>query len=208
MAKIKMLDMAGKEISDITLDDKVFGIVPHKQAMFDAIIAQQSSLRQGTHSTKTKGEVSGGGRKPWRQKGTGRARAGSTRSPIWVGGGVAFGPKPNRNYKKLVNKKVRKLALRSLLSAKVASGDLIVLKDLNFDKPSTKSFATMLSALKSERNTFVTVAEMNDNITKSARNIERVTLTDAKGINVLAISRAHKMIVTEAAVKKIEEALA
>lgn len=208
MAKVKMYDMAGKELSEITLNDAVFGIVPHKQAMFDAIVAQQSSLRQGTHSTKTKGEVSGGGRKPWRQKGTGRARAGSTRSPIWVGGGVVFGPKPNRNYNLHVNKKVRKLALRSLLSAKVAAGDLIVVKELNFDKPSTKAFAGMLQAFKSDRYTCVAIDEMNDNVAKSANNLQRVMLSDARGINVLAISKAHKMIITEAAVKKIEEALA
>ncbi len=206
--KISVLNAQGIKTKDIELNDNVFGIKPNKQAMFDSVLAYNASLRQGTHKTKTRAEVSGGGRKPWRQKGTGRARAGSNRSPIWVGGGVTFGPNTERNYTLHVNKKVRKLALRSALSVKAESKALLVVDKLSFKKPSTKLFVSLLKDLKlTDKKTLLIVDKMDENVLKSGRNIERILILDVLHVNVSNILNYPNIIMTEKAVKHFGEAL-
>ncbi len=206
--KIQVLDAQGKKTKELEINDKVFGITPNKQAMFDSVIAYNSSLRQGTHKTKTRAEVSGGGRKPWRQKGTGRARAGSNRSPIWVGGGVAFGPKNNRDYTKHVNKKVRKLALRSALSVRAQANQLFVVDQIKFDKPSTKAFVTLLTHFNlNDKKTLLITASKNDNAVKSGANLHRIAVLDCNHVNVHNILNYPNIIITEAAIKHFGEAL-
>ncbi len=206
--KIQVLDAQGKKTTDLEINDSVFGIKPNKQAMFDSVIAYNSSLRQGTHKTKTRAEVSGGGRKPWRQKGTGRARAGSNRSPIWVGGGVTFGPKPDRNYTKHVNKKVRKLALRSALSVRAQANQLFVLDNVKFEKPSTKAFITLLTGLElNNKKTLLITETKNVNAMKSGANIQRIAVLDCNHVNVSHILNYPNIIITVAAIKRFGEAL-
>lgn len=207
--KHDVLSQQGTKVGDIELNSAVFGIEPHKQAMFDAIIAQQSSLRQGTHKTKTRTEVRGGGRKPWKQKGTGRARQGSIRAPQWKGGGIAFGPTTEKNYIKHVNKKVRKLALKSVLSAKVKSGNLIILDDLVMEKPSTKAALHLLNTLHiTGQKVLVMTPELNENIFRSLSNLRFADFEVVSGMNILDLVHYTNLVVTKSAVKAIEEALA
>ncbi|MDP4108810.1 MAG: 50S ribosomal protein L4 [Bacillota bacterium] len=207
MPNVKVYDMKGSEVGEITLSDAVFGIEPNENAIHAVVKNHLANLRQGTQSTLTRAEVSGGGAKPWRQKGTGRARQGSTRSPQWTHGGIAFGPKP-RDYSYRLNKKVRRLAILSALSAKAASGDIIVIENLNLDEIKTKTFAEFLKAVDAERKSLVVTPETRENIVKSARNIKGVKTAVSGVINVYDILNADKFIVDKDAVKKIEEVYA
>lgn len=208
MPNMVVLSQEGKELREITLSPEVFGIEPNQQVIFDAIVMQRASMRQGTHDVKTRTEVRGGGRKPWRQKGTGRARQGSTRSPQWRGGGIVFGPTP-RSYSYRLNKKVRRLALKSVLSEKVIGNDMKVVDALNLDAPKTKEFNKIITAINATRKTlFVVSNEENfENAYLSVRNIPSMMMLTADGINVYDIVNANTIVFTEAAVKEVEEAL-
>ena len=192
MLNVKVFNQEGAEVKDLELNEAVFGIEPHKQAMFDMVLLQRASLRQGTHKVKNRTEVAGGGRKPWRQKGTGRARQGSTRAPQWRGGGVVFGPTP-RSYKFKLNRKVRRLALKSALSSKVQDNEFTAIDGISFESPKTKQMVKVLENLNAQ---------------KSASNIPGVKLLDAKHVNVYDILNSDKLIMTEAAIKAVEEVLA
>ena len=207
MGKYVELNTNGEKVKDITLNDAVWGIEPNNAVLYDAIILSRASLRQGTHKTKTRSEVSGGGIKPWRQKGTGRARQGSIRAPHWVGGGTVFGPTPNRNYTKKMNRKERRLALKSALAYKVLEKELIVIDSLNVESAKTKEMLKVLENLKANRKTLIVVEELTDNLILATRNLESVILLDADEINTLDVVSADNMIITEAAVKRIEEVL-
>lgn len=206
MPKVSLLNQTGSSVGEIELNDAVFGIAPNNNVLFDAVIAQRASLRQGNHKVKNRSEVAGGGRKPWKQKGTGRARQGSIRSPQWRGGGVVFGPVP-RSYSYKLPKKVRRLALRSALSAKVLEQNFIVLESLMFETPKTKDFLKVLKDLSIEKKALFVTAELDENVAKSARNIPGVSVVSATGINVLDLLGHDKIVVTKAAVEKIEEVL-
>ena len=206
MTKVSVLSQTGASVGEIELNDAIFGIEPNEAVLFDAVIAQRASLRQGNHKVKNRSEVAGGGRKPWRQKGTGRARQGSIRSPQWRGGGVVFGPTP-RSYSFKLPKKVRRLALKSALSAKVLEQNFVVLDVLNLDAPKTKDFAAILKALEINKKALFVTAELNENVALSARNIPGVTVLTATGINVLDLLGHEKVVFTQDAVKKVEEVL-
>lgn len=206
MAKVSVLSQTGASVGEIELNDAIFGITPNEAVLFDAVIAQRASLRQGNHKVKNRSEVAGGGRKPWRQKGTGRARQGSIRSPQWRGGGIVFGPTP-RSYSYKLPKKVRRLALKSALSAKVVEQNFVVLDALNLDAPKTKDFAAILKALEINKKALFVTAELNENVALSARNIPGVTVLTATGINVLDLLGHEKVVFTKAAVEKVEEVL-
>jgi len=205
---VKVLDQNGKELHDLALNEAVFGIEPNQQAMFDAVVMQQASLRQGTADTKGRTEVSGGGKKPWRQKGTGRARQGSTRAPQWRGGGIVFGPTP-RSYKYRLNRKVRRLALRSYLSTFAAEGKLIVVDKIQLDAVKTKDFAQVMKNLGVDRKTLFVfdVEEDWENAWLSMRNLQNASFNTSEGLNCLEMANSYTLVATEAAVKKIEEAL-
>jgi len=205
---VKVLDQNGKELHDLALNEAVFGIEPNQQAMFDAVVMQQASLRQGTADTKGRTEVSGGGKKPWRQKGTGRARQGSTRAPQWRGGGTVFGPTP-RSYKYRLNRKVRRLALRSYLSTFAAEGKLIVVDKIQLDAVKTKDFAQVMKNLGVDRKTLFVfdVEEDWENAWLSMRNLQNASFNTSEGLNCLEMANSYALVATEAAVKKIEEAL-
>lgn len=207
MTKITVLNQDGSTNGDIELNEAVFGVEPNDAVVFEAIVMQQASQRQGTQSTKTRTEVRGGGRKPWRQKGTGRARVGSTRSPIWVGGGVALGPKP-RSYQYNLNKKQRRIAITSVLSQKVIDDALIVVEGLSFEVPKTKAFADVLANLDVDSKALVVLEASNNNAYLSARNIPNVKVIDDQNINVLDVVHADKVIFTKEALATVEEALA
>lgn len=208
MPNMVVLNQEGKELHEITLSPEVFGIEPNQQVIFDAIVMQRASQRQGTHDTKGRSEVRGGGRKPWRQKGTGRARQGSIRAAQWRGGGTVFGPTP-RSYSYKLNKKVRRLALKSVLSEKVAENNLIVVDQFKIEEPKTKTFNTIINAINACNKTLFVVAPEEDfeNAFKSMRNIPTMMMLTADGINVYDIVNANKIVFTEAAVKHVEEAL-
>lgn len=207
MLKVTVYNQDGANVNEIELNEAVFGIEPNKQTMFDMVLLQRAAIRQGTHDTKGRSEVRGGGRKPWRQKGTGRARQGSTRAPQWRGGGTVFGPTP-RKYGFKLNKKVARLALRSALSTKVIDEEFKVLDTISFDCPKTKSMVKVLANLNAEGKTLLVLDELNENVVLSARNIPGVLVLDAAGINVYDILNSNNLILTEAAVRKIEEVLA
>lgn len=207
MAKLDVFNQEAKKLKSIELSDVVFGIEPNQQAIFDAVIMQRASQRQGTHSTKTRMEVSGGGKKPWRQKGTGRARQGSTRAPQWRGGGIAFGPTP-RSYAYKLNRKVRRLALKSVLSEKVASANMIVVDGLKFDAIKTKDFVKVMDAFKFDTKTLFVVditEESFDNAFLSMRNIPNAMMLTVEGLNVYDIVNADKIVMTETAASKAGE---
>ena len=206
MPNLKVLNQEGSPVGDITLNADIFGIEPHQQAMFDAVLLQRASLRQGTHKTKTRTEVRGGGRKPWKQKGTGRARQGSIRSPQWRGGGVVFGPTP-RSYNLKMNKKVRRLALKSALSFKVLENEMVVLNELTLTAPKTKEMVTVLNKLEANKKVLLIVCPTNENALLAARNIEGVKVIADTQVNVLDLLDARKVIITEGSVKHIEEVL-
>ena len=204
--KQKLLNIKGEEVKDIKLNENIFGIEPNNKVLHDAIILTRASLRQGTHKTKVRSEVSGGGRKPWRQKGTGRARQGSIRAVQWVGGGVAFGPQP-RDYSKKMNRKERRLALKSALAVKAA--DFIILDELKVATPKTKDMLNILTALKvNDVKTLLVVKELDENVILASRNLDKVTLLEVNEINVLDLIANEKVVITEEALKKIEEVLA
>jgi len=208
MPKVALYNINGEQVGDIELSDAVFGIEPNKHVLHDAVVMQQASQRQGTHKVKGRSEVRGGGAKPWRQKGTGRARHGSIRSPIWRGGGVTFGPTP-RSYAYNLPKKVRRLAMRSALSTKLIAEEIIVLDELVMQQPKTKEIATMLDKLKSDRKALIVSAEgLDSNVAISTRNIPGVKYIQASGINVLDVLSHDKLIITKEAARKVEEVLA
>ncbi|MCI5879969.1 MAG: 50S ribosomal protein L4 [Bacillales bacterium] len=206
MKKIAVLNIKGEKVKDINLNENVWGIEPNDAVLYDAIVLAQNNQRQGTSSTKTRSEVSGGGRKPWRQKGTGRARQGSTRAPHWPGGGVVFGPHP-RSYSKKMNKKERRLALLSALSYKFINSELVVIDDLKFETNKYKESANMFKALNASKNILVVTDELDENVILSTRNNDEVILLQDNEINVLDLVSADKLIITEKAVKNIEEVL-
>ncbi|MFC7365914.1 MULTISPECIES: 50S ribosomal protein L4 [Bhargavaea] len=206
MPKVSVLNQTGASVGEVELSESVFGIEPNEAVLFEAIISQRASLRQGNHKTKQRGEVAGGGRKPWRQKGTGRARQGSTRSPQWRGGGTVFGPVP-RSYSYKMPRKVRRLALRSALSAKVREESLVVLDALTFDAPKTKAFVQVLKDLSVDKKALFVTAELDENVALSARNIPGVTVVSANGINVLDLVGHDKLVMTKSAVEKVQEVL-
>lgn len=208
MPNMVVLSQEGKELREITLNPEVFGIEPNQQCIFDAIVMQRASLRQGTHDTKTRTEVRGGGRKPWRQKGTGRARQGSIRATQWRGGGIVFGPTP-RSYSYRLNKKVRRLALKSVLSEKVLENNMVVVDAFKLEAPKTKAFNEIITAINATKKTLFVVSGNEDfeNAFLSMRNIPSMMMLTADGINVYDIVNANKIVFTEAAVKDVEEAL-
>ncbi|MED0714145.1 50S ribosomal protein L4 [Aeribacillus composti] len=206
MPKVTLYNQNGSAVGEIELNDSVFGIEPNKHVLFEAVIMQRASQRQGTHKVKNRSEVSGGGRKPWRQKGTGRARQGSIRSPQWRGGGTVFGPTP-RTYAYKLPKKVRRLAIKSALSSKVQENNIVVLEDLVLEAPKTKEMAGILKGLSVERKALIVTGDENENVILSARNIPGVTVVTANGINVLDVLSHDKLVITKAAVEKVEEVL-
>ena len=207
MPKIDVYDIEGKKVKTIELKEEVFGIEPNEAVVHSVLVNYLANQRQGTQSTKTRAEVSGGGRKPWRQKGTGRARQGSIRAPHWVGGGIALGPKP-RSYNYTVNKKEKRLAIKSLLSSKVLENELTVVDHLELKEIKTKEMAKILNNLKLEGKTVILLPEGNENIQKSARNIEGVKTLRVDTINVYDLLKHKNLVVTEDTVKKLEEVYA
>ena len=207
MPKIDVYNIEGKKVSTIELNDNVFGIKPNEKVVHSALVNYMANQRQGTASTKTRAEVSGGGRKPWKQKGTGRARQGSTRSPQWIKGGIALGPKP-RDYRYTINKKERRLAIKSVLSSKVLENNLVVVDKLQFEEIKTKQMVNALANLKVEGKTLVVLPEKNLNVQKSAKNIENVKTTLTNTINVYDLLKYNKLILTVDSVKAIEEVYA
>ena len=207
MPKIDVYNVEGKKVSDIELKEEVFGIEPNEDVVHSVLVNYMANQRQGTQSTKTRAEVSGGGRKPWKQKGTGRARQGSIRAPQWIKGGIALGPKP-RSYKYTVNKKERRLAIKSILSSKVLENELVIVDKISFKEIKTKNMVNALSNLKVEGKTLVVLPEKNENVQKSARNIEGVKTSLVNTINVYDLLKYKKLILTVDAVKKIEEVYA
>ena len=207
MPKIDVYDINGKKVKELELNENVFGIEPNEAVVHSVLINFLANQRQGTQSTKTRSEVSGGGKKPWRQKGTGRARQGSTRAPQWIKGGIALGPKP-RSYRYTVNKKERQLAVKSVLSSKVLENELVVVDSLPLKDIKTKEMAKALSNLKVEGKALIMLPEKNENVQKSARNIEGVKTTLVDTINVYDLLKYNKLVVTEDAVKKLEEVYA
>ena len=206
MPKVSLLNMEGKKVGDIELQDSVFGVEVNEYVMHDVVVNYLANQRQGTQSTKTRSEVSGGGKKPWKQKGTGRARQGSIRAPQWIHGGIALGPKP-RSYSYTLNKKVRRLALKSALSSKLQENNLIVLDELDFDEIKTKNMTKVLENIKAE-NALVVISEKNLNVQFSARNIENVETATVNTINTYAILKHTTLVLTKAAVEKLEEVYA
>ena len=207
MPKVDVYDIKGKKVSDIELADSVFGIEPNENIVHAVLVNYLANQRQGTQSTKTRAEVRGGGRKPWRQKGTGRARQGSIRAPQWVKGGIALGPRP-RSYKYTVNKKERRLAIRSVLSSKVLENNLVVLDKAEMKEIKTQAMVKTLANLKVEGKTLILLPERNENVQKSARNIKNVKTTLVNTINVYDLLKYNKLVVTLDAVKKLEEVYA
>ena len=209
MANVKLFDQTGKEVSSVELNDAIFGIEPNESVVFDVVISQRASLRQGTHAVKNRSAVSGGGRKPWRQKGTGRARQGSIRATQFRGGGTVFGATP-RNYAYRINKKVRRLAVKSALSEKVQETAFSVLDKFEIAEPKTKTFVSIIEAIQAPKKTLFVVADSEDatNVYLSARNIAGATVMSASAINTYDLVNANKVVMTSAAVKQVEEALA
>ena len=203
---VKVYDMAGNEVSKMNLNAEVFGIEAHMQAMFDAVQVEQSNSRQATAKTKVRHEVSGGGKKPWRQKGTGRARAGTTRSPIWVGGGTVFGPVGNQNYKISQNKKEHQLALRSALSLKAKEG-LVVVNEIKFAEKKTKEFVKMLDALKVGNKVLVVVNSIDENTFAASRNVGYAKVVTSDNVSVLDLLNVDTLVMSQESVKNVEEAL-
>ena len=204
MPKVDVYDIKGKKVSDIELADSVFGIEPNENIVHAVLVNYLANQRQGTQSTKTRAEVRGGGKKPWRQKGTGRARQGSIRAPQWIKGGIALGPKP-RSYKYTVNKKEKRLAIKSVLSSKVIEKELTVVDKLELKEIKTKSMVKALTALKVEGKTLIIVPEKNTNVVMSARNIEGVKTITANNINVFDLLKYNNLILPVDTVKKLEE---
>ncbi|GEN83490.1 50S ribosomal protein L4 [Sporosarcina luteola] len=206
MPKVSVLSQTGSSVGEIELNEAIFGIEPNEAVLFEALVQQRASLRQGNHKVKTRAEVAGGGRKPWRQKGTGRARQGSIRSPQWRGGGIVFGPS-QRSYSYKLPKKVRRLALLSALSTKVRDEEIIVLEGLAFDAPKTKEFTKVLKDLSINKKALFVTADLDEAVALSARNIPGISVVTANGVNVLDLVGHDKLVITKDAVQKIEEVL-
>ena len=207
MSTIKVLNMAGAEVGTVELCDSIFGIEPNQAVVHEVVKNHLANCRQGTQSALTRAEVSGGGRKPWRQKGTGHARQGSTRAPQWTHGGIVFAPKP-RSYSYVLNKKVKRLAMKSALSAKAAAGEIIVIDGLDMGEIKTKSFVGFLNAVEATGKSLVVTPEVRTNVVKSAANIPGVRTTIASTLNVYDILNADKFIIDKAAVEKLQEVYA
>ena len=207
MSTIKVLNMAGAEVGTVELNDSIFGIEPNQAVVHEVVKNHLANCRQGTQSALTRAEVSGGGKKPWRQKGTGHARQGSTRAPQWTHGGIVFAPKP-RSYSYVLNKKVKRLALKSALSAKAAAGEIIVVDSIKMDNIKTKDFRAFLGAVKAEGKALVVTPVKNENVIKSARNIPGVETTMANLINVYDILKAKNLVLDKEALAVIEEVFA
>ena len=207
MSKINVLNTNGEKIKDITLNKEIFGIVPNDAVLYDAIKLAQNNARQGTRGVKGRSDVSGGGRKPWRQKGTGRARQGTTRAPHWYHGAWAFG-KQDRNYEVKQNRKERALALKSALAYKVINKELVVVDSLNVESNKTKDMKTILNNFKVKRNVLIVVSELNDNLILATRNLNNVLLLSVDEINVLDLVSANLVVIEESAIKALEEVLA
>ena len=207
MLKTNVYDMNGKQVGEVELSEAVFGIEPNESVVHDVVKNHLANCRQGTQSALTRAEVSGGGKKPWKQKGTGHARQGSTRAPQWTHGGIVFAPKP-RDYSYTLNKKVRRLALKSVLSAKAQSADIVVIDEIKMDEVKTKTFKTFLTAVGAEKKAMVVTPEVNQNVILSSRNIPGCNTTFANLINVYDIVNCNKLVVDKAAVAKIEEVFA
>ncbi|PSL42529.1 LSU ribosomal protein L4P [Salsuginibacillus halophilus] len=206
MPNVTLFNQSGSQAGDLELPATVFGITPNESVLYDAVIAQQANRRQGTQKAKTRSERRGGGAKPWRQKGTGRARHGSIRSPIWVGGGVAFAPQP-RSYKVKMPKKARRLALRSAYASKLRDNELIVVDDFNLDAPKTKEMKDILTNLSANGKTLVVTADQDETVSLSARNLPGVTAVHAQEASVLEIVKHDYLVMTKGAVEKVEEVL-
>ena len=207
MSRIELLNIDGQKVSDINLQDNIWNIEPNDAVLYNSIILAQASLRQGTANTKTRSEVSGGGRKPWKQKGTGNARQGSIRATQWRGGGIVFGPKP-RSFNKKMNRKERRLALKSALAYKAINSNLMVLDKMVLDSFKTKDMIKLLTNLKlSDKKVLLVAEELNDNLILASRNLSNIMLLEASEINVLDIAAAEVMLLTENALKQIEEVL-
>ena len=207
MPKVSVFDMAGKEVSQMELSEAVFGIKPNTAVMHQAVVAYLANQRQGTQSTLTRTEVRGGGRKPWRQKGTGHARQGSIRAPQWVGGGVAIGPKP-RSYRLAMNKKMKRLALKSAFSSKVLDNHLVVVDKIEMNEFKTKTIVNMLKALGAEKKALIVLEQNDEKVVKSAQNIPGVKTAYVNTLNVYDILNAGKVILTKAATQSVEEVYA
>ncbi len=207
MPVVALFNQSGTQVGDIQLADTVFGIEPNEHVLYEAVLKQRTNLRQGTHKAKTRTEVRGGGKKPWSQKGTGRARQGSTRAPQWRGGGVVFGPVP-RAYSYKLNKKVRRLALKSALSQVVLQNNLVVLDSLSFDAPKTKEMVAVLNSLNANKKVLFVTTDENINVLLSGRNIPGVMTITASSVNVYDLLNSNKIVITQDAVRKIEEVLA
>ncbi|HCQ90969.1 MULTISPECIES: 50S ribosomal protein L4 [unclassified Clostridium] len=206
MPTLKVFNKEGKEVGDIQLNENIFDVEVSRDAMHQVVLAQLANKRQGTQSAKTRAEVRGGGIKPWRQKGTGRARQGSIRAPQWIHGGIVFAPKP-RDYRVSIPKSMRRTAMKSALTSKVVDNEMIVLESLNFEAPKTKEMIKVLSAFEAKK-TLIVVAESNENVYKSARNIPGVAVLPVNNLNVYDILKYEKFVVTKEAVSKIEEVYA
>lgn len=207
MPKVAVYNVDGSQVGELDLADGIFGLEPNIHVLHSAVLLQQASLRSGTHDTKGRSEVRGGGRKPWKQKGTGRARQGSIRSPQWKGGGIVFGPTP-RSYGFKLPRKVRRLAIKSALSSKVQDNQIIVLDQLSLSQPKTKDISKLLNNLKVTRKALVVTASFDNNVALSARNIPGVKFVAAEGINVLDVMKYDQLIITKDAVAKVEEVFA
>lgn len=207
MPKIAVLDMAGKEVGTVELPESVFGVDPNMAVMHDVVVNHLANRRQGTQSALTRAEVSGGGKKPWRQKGTGHARQGSIRSPQWRHGGIVFAPKP-RDYRYVLNKKVRRLAMKSAFSSKLLDSSIIVLDSIQMEEYKTKSVVNMLNAIGANEKALIVLPESEDKIIKSARNIPGVKTSQINGLNVYDILNAKKLVILKDAISKIEEVYA
>ena len=207
MTKIALLNLKGEKIKDIKLNDEVFGIEPNNQTIYDAVVLKQASMRQGTHKVKTRSEVSGGGRKPWRQKGTGNARQGSIRAPHFVGGGVVFGPTTERNYTKKQNRKERRLALKSALTHKANNKEIIVVENFDVKSNKTKDFMKVLEGLKITGKALIVVKELTDELILASRNLSDIKVIESHEINTYDVMNYTNLVLTEEAVKMLEEVL-
>ena len=207
MTSVNLYKQDGSQNGTIDLNADIFGIEPNENAEFEAILRQRASMRQGTHAVKNRSAVSGGGKKPWRQKGTGRARQGSIRSPLFRGGGIVFGPTP-RSYKYSLPRKVRQLAIKSALSQKVLDNALVVVDALNFDAPKTKEFAGVMDNLKVAEKVLVVVTDDDKNAALSARNLANATVVTPAGVNILSVVDSQKIVITKSALSQVEEVLA
>lgn len=207
MANVSLFKQDGTKNGDVELNADIFGIEPNNDVVFEAVVMQRASMRQGTHAVKNRSAVRGGGRKPWRQKGTGRARQGSIRSPQWRGGGIVFGPTP-RSYAYSIPKKMRRLALKSVLSQKVLDESLVVVDEFKFETPKTKDFAQSLGNLNVDKKALLVLEEDNESAVLAARNLSNVKIVEPEGINVLDIMNSDKLVITQKALSQVEEVLA